>query len=182
MGERDKPHSYRHEPSAPMKNYYLLIMGGSNSDEDGGGVDGDGSGGNSLSRQGAKTETSVPRISSAMVAAWRKFCGRRLDDLGYSRYGEYMGERATSVGAQGGHTMPRRGPALGRAWLGCGRPAACLRLPLGLLCCHDNYKTSGFCPVRFREYFLCRISEIKNSRKQELALRHLLNMLVLENL
>ena len=37
-------------------------MGGSNGDEDGGGVDGDGSGGNSPSRQGAETETSVPRI------------------------------------------------------------------------------------------------------------------------
>ena len=45
-----------------MKNYSLLIMGGSNGDEDGGGVDGDGSGGNSPSRQGAETETSVPRI------------------------------------------------------------------------------------------------------------------------
>ena len=62
MGERDKPHSYRHEPSAPRENYSLLIMGGSNDDDGGGGVDGDGSGGNSPSRQGAETETSVPRI------------------------------------------------------------------------------------------------------------------------
>ena len=45
-----------------MKNYSLLIMGGSNGDDGGGGVDGDGSGGNSPSRQGAKIETSVPRI------------------------------------------------------------------------------------------------------------------------
>ena len=45
-----------------MKNYSLLIMGGSNGDDGGGGVDGDGSGGNSPSRQGAETETSVPRI------------------------------------------------------------------------------------------------------------------------
>ncbi len=35
-----------------MKNYSLLIMGGSNDDDGGGGVDGDGSGGNSPSRQG----------------------------------------------------------------------------------------------------------------------------------
>ena len=68
--ERDKPHSYRHEPSAPMENYSLLIMGegdggedGSGVGEDGSGVDEDGSGGNSPSRQGAGTETSVPRIS-----------------------------------------------------------------------------------------------------------------------
>ena len=45
-----------------MKNYSLLIMGGSNDDDGGGGVDGDGSGGKSPSRQGAETETSVPRI------------------------------------------------------------------------------------------------------------------------
>ena len=36
-------------------------MGVSSGDEDGGGVDGDDSGGNSPSRQGAETETSVPR-------------------------------------------------------------------------------------------------------------------------
>ena len=49
------------EPSASGENYSLLIMGVSNGDRDGGGVDGDGSGGNSPSRQGARTETSVPR-------------------------------------------------------------------------------------------------------------------------
>ena len=43
----------------------------SNGDGDGGRVDEDGSGGNSPSRQSAKTETSVPRILSAMVAALR---------------------------------------------------------------------------------------------------------------
>ena len=55
-------------------------MGGSNGDEDGGGVDGDGSGGNSPSRQGAEIETSVPRIrvfggGGAMELFWRN---RRL--------------------------------------------------------------------------------------------------------
>ena len=35
-------------------------MGDSNDDEDGGGVDGDASGGTSPSRQGTGTETSVP--------------------------------------------------------------------------------------------------------------------------
>ena len=37
-------------------------IGVSNGDGDGGGVDGDGSGANSPSRQGAETETFVPRI------------------------------------------------------------------------------------------------------------------------
>ena len=48
-------------------------MGVSSGDEDGGGVDGDGSGGNSPSRRRAETETYVPRISSAMVAALWNF-------------------------------------------------------------------------------------------------------------
>jgi hypothetical protein len=61
------------EPSAPEENYSLLIMGDSNDDGDGGGVDGDGSGGNSLSRQGARRETTVPRNWSSMVAMLRNF-------------------------------------------------------------------------------------------------------------
>ena len=55
MRERDKPHSYRHEPSDPMENYSLLIMGEGDGDEDG-------SGGNSPSRQGAKTELLSPEF------------------------------------------------------------------------------------------------------------------------
>ena len=43
-----------------MKNYSLLIMGISNGDGDGGGVDGDASGGNSPSRQSAEIETFSP--------------------------------------------------------------------------------------------------------------------------
>ena len=39
-----------------MVNYSLLIMGEGDGDEDGSGVDEDGSGGNSPSRQGARTE------------------------------------------------------------------------------------------------------------------------------
>ena len=48
-------------------------MGVSNGDEDGGGVDGDGSGGNSLSRHGVGTEISVPRNLSSMAAELRNF-------------------------------------------------------------------------------------------------------------
>ena len=48
-------------------------MGVRNDDEDGGGVDGDGSGGNSPSWQGAGTEISVPRNLSSMAAELRNF-------------------------------------------------------------------------------------------------------------
>jgi hypothetical protein len=61
-----------------VENYSLLIMGdskvrgdGGEVDGDGGGgddADGDGSGGTSPSRQGARTETSVPQNSSVAAA------------------------------------------------------------------------------------------------------------------
>jgi hypothetical protein len=61
------------EPSASAENYSLLIMGVSNGDKDVSGVDGDGSGGNSPSRQSAKTETSISRNWSSMEAALQNF-------------------------------------------------------------------------------------------------------------
>jgi hypothetical protein len=48
-------------------------MGVSNGDEDGGGVNGDGFGGNSPSRQGAGTEISVPQNLSLMAVVLRNF-------------------------------------------------------------------------------------------------------------
>jgi hypothetical protein len=65
--------------SASGENYSLLIMGDNNGDEDGGGVDGDGSGGNSPSRQGAGTETSIPRTSFATAVALRNFIWENVD-------------------------------------------------------------------------------------------------------
>ena len=63
-------------------------MGVSNSDEDGGGVDGDGSGGNSPSRQGAETETSVPETWFRVDGRVGTFRGFLLIDLGFLRDGE----------------------------------------------------------------------------------------------
>jgi hypothetical protein len=51
-------------------------------DEDGGGVNGvngDGSGGTSLSQQGAGIETYIPRNWSSMAAALQNFTGRNAD-------------------------------------------------------------------------------------------------------
>ena len=71
------------------------MMGVSNDDEDGGGVDGDGSGGNSPSRQGAGIEISVPRNLSSMAAELRNFswmeadCFRVFDlEASYRRRGD----------------------------------------------------------------------------------------------
>jgi hypothetical protein len=53
-----------------------------NGDGGGGdGVDGDGSGGTSQSRQGAGTETSVPRNWSSTAAALQNFTGKNADSF-----------------------------------------------------------------------------------------------------
>ena len=67
-----------------MKNYSLLIMGGSNGNDGGGGVDGDGSGGNSPSRQGAGTGPSDPRAAEhgdvfrSFVNCVRVYCAEAI--------------------------------------------------------------------------------------------------------
>ena len=72
-------------------------------------------------------------------------------------------------------------PPSGRASLSSGAPRAPLWRLSGFLEASWDFKILGVDFVQFREYFLTRISETKNSRKQELALRHLVNRLVPEN-
>ena len=139
------------------------------------------SGGTSPSRRRAGTETSVPRTWLRDGGGYVTFRGGRPISLGFSHLGEYIGEGAESGDARGAHPIWRRGQGWGRAPLWCGRLVAPLRLLFGVLEDSVENKTVGFCFVQFREYFLCRISETKNSRKQELALRHLVNRLVPEN-
>ena len=114
--------------------------------------------GNSPSRQGARTETSVPRISSTMVAAWRNFS--------WTEAGWYRVFAIRRIYGRKGDIGGRpRAPHHPWARARCGCLGACLRLSLGLLFRHGKNRNVGFCPVQFREYFLCRISETKNSRK-----------------
>ena len=54
-------------------------------DGDGSGVDGDGSGGTSPSRQGARTETSVPRTWLRDGGGYESFSGKLPGVLGFSR-------------------------------------------------------------------------------------------------
>jgi hypothetical protein len=94
--------------------------------------------------------------------------------------GVYIGERVALGGSQGGHTLGRHGLGPGRAALWCGAHLAPLwpaLVPSSVFHWENDFRTYL---VQFREYFLCRISETKNSRKQELALRHLVNRLVPE--
>ena len=102
----------------------------------------------------------------------------RIEDLGQ---GLLIGEEAAPGGRRAGQTLGGRGPPLGRARVWCGGPVP----PLWSLSCvldaSGDSKIFGVDFVRFREYFVTRISETKNSRKQQLALRHLVNRLVPEN-
>ena len=95
--------------------------------------------------------------------------------------GLYIGEEAASEGRRGGQGVRRRGPTLGRAGHPPGGPVAPLWSFPGVLEASWKNRNLGGDFVRFREYFVTRISETKNSRKQELALRHLVNRLVPEN-
>jgi hypothetical protein len=56
-----------------------------------------------------------------------------------------------------------------------------LRLLFGLLEASVNIRRFGFCFVQFQEYFCVTFLKHKNSRKQGLALWHLVNRLVLKN-
>jgi hypothetical protein len=72
-------------------------------------TDGDGSGGTSPSRQGARTETSVPRNSSATAAELRNCSGNLPTPLGFSVPRIYIGEGASSGGCQGALIIGGRG-------------------------------------------------------------------------
>ena len=97
--------------------------------------------------------------------------------LGFLHHGEFIGERGTSGARCAHHVIARRNPTLGHAllWRGAlGCPPGALRTPVSprsFIDCIIDF-------VRFRGYFLSRISETKN---RELALWHLVNRLVPEN-
>jgi hypothetical protein len=128
-------------------------------------TDGDGSGGTSLSRQGAGTETSVPRN----CLRWRRHCGtvlrKTLTPLGFSVPRLYIGEGALSGGGQGALTHRGHGQGPGHAALLCGALMAPLRLLFGSLEASVSFWMFGFCFVQFREYFLCSFSETQKQQK-----------------
>jgi hypothetical protein len=156
-------------------------MGVSNGDEDGGGVDVDGSRGNSTSRQGARTETSIPQNWSSMVAGYRTFPGWTPIHLGFSRWRDFIGGRAMSEGGPGAYTTRWRGQRGERTTRWCGCLLALLRLCFGLCLVSRKIGTLGFVLSNSENISYVTFLKHKNSRKQELALCHLVNRLVPEN-
>ena len=140
------------------------------------------SGGTSPPRQRAGTETPVPQI---LASRWRRLskvsCTVDFFVPSFQVDGLLIGEEAASEGRRGGDTIGWRGPHPGRAGLWSGGPVAPLWSFPGVLEASWKNRNLGLDFVQFREYFLTRISETKNSRKQELTLRHLVNRLVPEN-
>ena len=136
---------------------------------------------NPLSGRVPEEISRIPRDGIGGGGVSVRFSVSWLSVLGVSRRRLFVGGRAGQEVARGAHTLGRRGQGLGRAALWCRHLVASLRLLFGLLEASWQNRTLGVDFVQFREYFVTRISETKNSRKQQLALRHLVNRLVPEN-
>ena len=139
------------------------------------------SGGNSPFRQGAGTEFCPPETWFRRWRRLRDFSWKMAKGARVFHPGGIYGRRGGAGRGQGAphatQARPEGGPRLDPVWAPCGPHAAPLLAPGSFW----YFRTSGFYFVRFREYFICNFSETKNSRKQELALWHLVNRLVPEN-
>jgi hypothetical protein len=122
-----------------------------------------------------------PELGSTMAAAYSTFRGWRLGPLGFSRWSEFIGGRAMLEGGRGAHTRASRSQGWGHATLWCGRLLAGLRLPFGLHFRVSKIGTLAFVLSNFENISCITFLKYKNSRKQELALWHLVNRLVPEN-
>jgi hypothetical protein len=116
-----------------------------------------------------------------MTAACRMFRGKEIRPLGFSRRGEYIGERAASEGGPAGLTPWWHGPGVGRTILGCGWLLAPLCLIFEIRDASGKIECLGFVSSNSENISCVGFLKHKNSRKQELALWHLVNSLVLEN-
>ena len=139
------------------------------------------SGGTSPLRQRAGTETPVPQI---LASRWRRLWKVSVGFVERIRVFATEALNRRRGGARGSKGCPHhrvaRAPP-GRAGLGFGGPVPLLWRFSCVLDASGQNRNLGVDFVQFREYFVTRISETKNSRKQELALRHLVNRLVPEN-
>jgi hypothetical protein len=99
------------------------------------------------------------------TAACSMFRGKAIRPLGFSRRGEYIGERVASGGGPGGLTIWWRGQGLGRATLGCGEPLAPLRLIFGLRDASGKIEGLAFVSSNSENISYVAFLKHKNSRK-----------------
>jgi hypothetical protein len=86
-----------------------------------------------------------------------------------------------SEGTRVAHTIAQRGQGGTCAMAWCGQPLAPLRLCFGLRLVSGKIGGSGLVSSNFENISCVTFLIQKNSKKQELALWHLVNRLVLEN-
>jgi hypothetical protein len=94
------------------------------------------------------------------------FRGKAIHPLGFSRRGEFIGERATSGGGPAGLTPWWRGPGAGRATLGCGWLLAPLRLIFGLRDASGKIEGLAFVSSNSENISYVAFLKHKNSRKR----------------
>jgi hypothetical protein len=92
----------------------------------------------------------------------------------------FIGEGASSGGDQGGLTIGGRGQGLGRAPLLSGQPLAPLRLSFDLRYSFGKIRLLELVSSNSENISCVAFLKHKNSRKQGLALWHLVNRLVVE--
>jgi hypothetical protein len=107
------------------------------------------SGGDSPLWQGAGKSFWTLPISGRRRRWIVMYSGKVIGSLGFSRWGVFIGEGATSEVDLGGLTTVGHGPRAGRAPWWCGPPVAPLRLLFGSLEASVNFWTFGFCFIQF---------------------------------
>jgi hypothetical protein len=96
-----------------------------------------------------------------------QYVSRKIDrGLGFSRRGEYIGEREASGGGPSGLTPWWHGPGQGRAALGCGRPLAPLHLIFGLRLVSGKIGGLAFVLSNSENISCVAFLKHKNSRKK----------------
>jgi hypothetical protein len=93
------------------------------------------------------------------------FRGKAIRPLGFSRRGEYIGERAASGGGPTGLTTWWRGQGMGRSTLWCGWPLDPLRLIFGLHEASVKIGGSAFVSSNSENISCVDFLKHKNSRK-----------------
>jgi hypothetical protein len=128
-------------------------------------TDGDGSGGTSLSRQGAGTETSVPWNSSVAAAELRNCSGKNDDYFKvFRREALYRRRGVVRSGPGWPHHRWAR-PGAGSRSLVVRLAPGPLRLIFGPRPSSEKNRSLGLRFVQFREYFLCSFSELQKQQK-----------------
>jgi hypothetical protein len=124
-------------------------------------------------------------LSPELHLWWRRRCGTfrglMLIPLKFLRQRGFIGGMAMLEGARGAHTTRWRGQGGTRATTWCVCLLAPLRLPFGLRVRDSKIGTLGFISSNSKNISYITFLKYENSRKQELALWHLVNRLVPEN-